>query len=166
LGIGPYSSSPSLNCHHGNFVMFNLNFSNLWLDVAKCFKGSSTGVITSILTLLVVIPIYRSRRCLRTPRLQGPRSESFIFGNTKKIFPSTNLGLVYQDWERTYGPVYEIPTGFGSNHVVLSDLKAITHLFSKDTTTYYLPARLSALGRKLVSVCSTAFSRAVSFISF
>jgi len=145
--------------------MFTLNFSDLWLDVAEYFKGNSR-MVTSILVLLVIIPIYRSRRGLRTPRLQGPRSESFILGNARKIFPSTNLSLVYQDWERTYGPIYEIPTGFGSKHVVLSDLKALTHLFSKDTMTYYQPARQKAMGRKLVSVCSTAFSRIVSLISF
>lgn len=127
-----------------------LDFSDLGLDIAQCFRGfNSTIMIASVLALLIIIPIYNSLRGLRTPRLQGPRSESFIFGNTRKIFPSTNLALVYQDWEQTYGPVYEIPTGFGSNHVVLSDLKAITHLFSKDTTTYCIPARTSALACKL-----------------
>ena len=140
--------------------MFNFNFGDLELDVAEHMKGfDSTKMITSLLALLIIISIYR--RGLRTPKLQGPRSESFIFGNNKKIFPSTNLAVVFQEWERTYGPVYEIPTGFGSNHVVLSDLKAITHLFSKDTTTYCLPARVSALACKLVSVCSTVFFRLV-----
>lgn len=129
--------------------MLNLNISHLGFDVAEYFKSlNSTRIITSILALLIIIPIYRRVRCLRTPRLQGPRSQSFIFGNTKNIFPSTNLALVYQNWERTYGPVYEIPTGFGSSHVVLNDLKAITQLFSKDTTTYCLPARQKAVTRK------------------
>jgi hypothetical protein len=140
--------------------MFNFDFIDLELDVAEHLKGfDSTKMIISLLALLIIISIYR--RGLRTPKLQGPRSESFIFGNTRNIFPSTNLTLVYQEWERTYGPVYEIPTGFGSNHVVLSDLKAITHLFSKDTSTYYLPARQKAVTRKSVRVCSTACSRTV-----
>ena len=132
-----------------------LNFSDLGLDIAQYFN--LTIMITSVLALLIVIPIYCSFRGLRTPRLQGPRSQNFIFGNTRNIFPSTNLTLVYKNWERTYGPVYEIPTGFGSSHVVLSDLKAITQLFSKDTTTYCMPARQKAVARKSVRICFTTF---------
>ena len=140
--------------------MFNLDFMDLaGLDVTEYIKGlNSTTTIISILALLIIIPVYRSFRGLRTPRLQGPPSESFILGSARKIFPSTNLALVYQDWERTYGPVYQIPLGFGSTHIVLTDLKALTHFFSKDTTTYYQPARQKDMGRKLVSVYSTAFS--------
>ena len=138
--------------------MFSFDLIDLGFDVTERFKGlNSTTLITFLLALVIIISIYR--RGLRTPKLQGPRSESFIFGNTRNVFPSTNLTLVYQDWERTYGPVYEIPTGFGSNHVVLSDLKAIIHLFSKDTSTYHLPARQKAVTRKSVRVCSTACSR-------
>ena len=146
--------------------MFDSSFSDLGLDVAEYFKGLNfTWMIASILPLLIIIPIYRSLRTFRTPRLQGPRSESFILGIAKKIFPSANLALIYQDWERMYGPVYEIPLGFGFTHVVLNDPKALTHLFSKDTTTYHQPARQKAMGRKLVSVYSTAFSQTVVLFS-
>ncbi|KAK2464514.1 hypothetical protein APHAL10511_003493 [Amanita phalloides] len=144
--------------------MSNLDFTGLWLDVtAKYLERNSTRlIVASIFTLLVVVPIYRSRRQgLGTSRLQGPRSESFIFGNTKKIFPSANLSLVYRDWERLYGPVYEIPTGIGSSHIVLSDPKAFSHIFSKDTTTYHVLAGTSALSKKLASILfySTFLSR-------
>ncbi|KAK2467617.1 hypothetical protein APHAL10511_000472 [Amanita phalloides] len=134
--------------------MFSLNFSDLWLDGAEYLKSNLTSKISSILALLVVVivAVYRRRRGLGTPRLQGPRSESFIFGKSKTVFPSTKLSVVYRDWERTYGPVYEIPTGFGSKEVILGDLKALIHLFSKDTTTYYQPARVKAVTRKTVRV--------------
>ncbi|KAK2467622.1 hypothetical protein APHAL10511_000477 [Amanita phalloides] len=130
--------------------MFNLNFSDLWLDSTEYLQGNLTSMVSSILALLVVVTIRRRCQGLRTPRLQGPRSESFIFGRSRKIFPSAKLSLVYRDWERTYGSVYEIPTGFGSKQVVLGDLKALTHLFSKDTTTYYQPARTKAVTRRTV----------------
>src|ERR1700733_2749054 len=139
--------------------LMRINFSDLWLDVTKYL---SLGTITSALALLVAIRIYQSRRRLRTPQLQGPRSQGFLFGITKKVFPSSDIGFVYQDWERTYGPVYEIPASFGSRHVVLSDPNAIAHFFSKDTTTYHQPAVQRAGGRRLVSVCPPAFSRASS----
>ena len=143
--------------------MPNITGIDLWLNVTNYLKLTPT---TSVLALLVAICIYQSCRRLRTPRLQGPPSQSIGFGITKKVFPSSDVGFVYQDWERTYGPVYEIPASFGSRHVVLSDPKAIAHFFSKDTTTYHQPAVQRAGGRRLVSVCPPAFFRVFSHISF
>jgi hypothetical protein len=110
----------------------------------------SVKYLTSALTVLVAVCIYQSRRGLRT-RLRGPPSPSFLFGVTKKLFPSSDIGVIYHDWERTYGPVYEIPASLGSSHVVLSDPKAIAHFFSKDTTTYYQPDLARAVAGPLVS---------------
>jgi hypothetical protein len=74
----------------------------------------SVKYLTSALAVLVAVHIYQSRQRLRTLRLRGPPSPSFLFGVTKKLFPSSDIGVIYHDWERTYGPVYEIPAGLGT----------------------------------------------------
>ena len=94
------------------------------------------------IVLLIVLAIYRSHRQPRTTRLRGPPSKSFFFGVAKDIFNSLDLSGMYGTWEKTYGPVYEIPSSLGSTILVLQDPKAITDLFSKDTTTYH-QSRLS-----------------------
>ncbi|KAK2463004.1 hypothetical protein APHAL10511_004991 [Amanita phalloides] len=132
--------------------MLNVNFVDLWPNVAQYFESNWTMLITSILALLALISVYRSSRCLRMPKLQGPHSGSIFFGNSSKVFVSSDLSSTYRDWERMYGPVYQMPASLGTIHVVLNDPKALTHLFSKDTTTYSEPPAQRYEGRKLVSV--------------
>jgi hypothetical protein len=136
---------------------------NLWIGVTQYFNLART---TSALAVLVAIRIYQSCRRPRTPRLRGPCSQSLLFGVTERLNPSPDLGVVYQDWEQTYGPVYEIPAGLGNTHVVLSDPKAITHILSYDTTTYHKPDVARTVARPLVSVCRLPFSRALGHIPF
>jgi hypothetical protein len=69
--------------------------------------------------------------------------------------------VVYHNWERTYGPVYEIPAGLSGTHVVLSDPKAIAHILSNDTMTYHKPEVARIVARPLVSVCRQAFTGAL-----
>ena len=87
--------------------------------------------------LAFLAAVYRSYLRPRTTKLVGPLSNDFIFGVTKDLFNSSNLGGMYRNWEKTYGPVYEIPSTFGSTILVLQDPGAITHLYSKDTSVYH-----------------------------
>ena len=108
-------------------------------------------IIVAILTL-VVLAIYRSYRRPRTTKLRGPPSKSFLFGVTKDLFNSCDLSGIYRNWERTYGPVYEMPSSLGSTILVLQDPKAITDLFSKDTTTYHQSRFSKALFKNVFMV--------------
>ena len=93
-------------------------------------------IAIGISVALVFLAIYKSYRRPRTTKLRGPPSNDFIFGINKELFNSSDLGVMYKNWEKTYGQVYEIPSMLGSTVLVLQDPGAITHVYSKDTTTY------------------------------
>ncbi|EPQ51852.1 cytochrome P450 [Gloeophyllum trabeum ATCC 11539] len=85
---------------------------------------------------LVYKLFHRIRRNTKTVRLNGPQSKSWIFGVGKYVSDQPDSGAVYEKWASEYGPVYEVPAGLGSRKVILTDTKAISHFFSKETTTY------------------------------
>ena len=107
-----------------------------------------TAIIISL--TLVVLATYRSYRP-RTTKLRGPPNNNFIFGVTKELFNAPDLATMYRNWEKIYGPVYEIPSTFGSTILVLQDPGAITHLYSKDTLTYHQNGLVKAVFGDMVS---------------
>ena len=119
------------------------------------FLGANPNVMIAIL-IAVVFAVYRSypSRRPRTTKLRGPPSKGFLFGVIKDLFKSTDLGGMYGNWEKTYGPVYEIPSCLGSTTLVLQDPKAITDLFSKDTTTYHQHRFYKVLFKTIMMVSS------------
>lgn len=96
---------------------------------------------------VVFLQMHRSRR--RMPRLIGPRHSSWLFGIGIK--QPSDLGVMYGNWEKEYGPVYEIPSSLGSKMLVLADPKAVAHLFAKDTYTYCQPEWFKYSIRSIVS---------------
>ncbi|KAF8075773.1 cytochrome P450 [Lyophyllum atratum] len=84
---------------------------------------------------LVFVHLARGRR-RRTTRLKGPPSKSYIFGVHKELFGSDDVGVIYENWEKEYGPVFEAPSHLGGRVVVLCDPKAITHYYANDTFRY------------------------------
>ena len=119
------------------------------------FLGANPNVM--IVTLIVVVfAIYRSypSRRPRTTKFRGPPNKGFLFGVTKDLFKSTDLGGMYGNWEKTYGPVYEIPSSLGSTILVLQDPKAVTHLFSGDATTYHQHKFYKVLFNTIMNVSS------------
>ena len=113
-------------------------------------------------TLAIVIPIsialvllalhLQSCRKVRPLRLRGPPSSSLIFGVTKEIWNSNDLGGLYGKWEKTYGPVYEIPSSLGSKILIVGDPKAIAHFWTGDTMKYHTLKFAKTFFRQLVSV--------------
>ena len=120
-------------------------------------RGACPNVMTMALICLplVVFAIYRYNRRQRTTKLRGPPSNDFIFGASKELFNSPDMGGMYKNWEETYGPVYQIPTTLGSTVIVLQDPGAITHMYSKDTLIYHQSRLDKAIFGGLVSVFRT-----------
>ena len=54
---------------------------------------------------------------------------------TREIFKGDS-GALYEGWAKEYGPVYQIPAPFGGRRVILTDPKAISHFYSKESSTY------------------------------
>lgn len=61
-----------------------------------------------------------------------------MFGVSKQIIESTDTAALYEAWAGKYGVVYEVPTTLGGRKIMLSDPRALTHLFSKDGWSYVL----------------------------
>ena len=109
-------------------------------------------VVIIICLMLVTLAIYQAYHRPRTTKFRGPPSKSFLFGVIKDLFGSPDLGGIYGNWEKTYGPVYEIPSILGSSILVLQDPKAVTDLFSKDTTTYHQIRLAKVIFRNIMMV--------------
>ncbi|PPQ88908.1 hypothetical protein CVT25_009143 [Psilocybe cyanescens] len=94
--------------------------------------------IVSILLILFVIVIHRLgvKPGSQTVRLRGPPKANFFFGVARLVRLSPHPHILYENWANRYGSVYHIPLLLGSEAVVVSDLKAVAHIFSKDTYTY------------------------------
>ncbi|KAF7324444.1 Cytochrome P450 [Mycena venus] len=69
-------------------------------------------------------------------KLNGPPSESLLFGLNRKVVGAPDSGLLYQEWAARYGPVFEIPTAFRGRKVILCDPKAVNHFYSMERTIY------------------------------
>ena len=134
---------------HTTFPVLN-NFSND-IDITT-FNPTKPAIVAGMFALLVAVLLYQQSSRLRTPKLRGPPSSSWLFGATQEIFESSDLGILYGNWEKKYGAVYEIPTGVGSRILVLADPKAIGHFFAKDTSTYHQPEVRKIMNRQFVRV--------------
>ena len=111
---------------------------------------------TTTITLSILIPfgLYQiNGRRPRTVKLNGPPSKDWIFGVNKELDEAPDVDLLYQSWERTYGPVYQIPTTFGTKLLISCDPKAIAYFYSKATTIYHQP-----------DLMRTTMSRSVGFM--
>ncbi|KAJ6615465.1 cytochrome P450 [Mycena sp. CBHHK59/15] len=80
-------------------------------------------------------------------KLNGPPSESFIFGVSQRIAKSTDGGILYQEWAAQYGPVYQIPTAFRGSRTILCDPKAVNYFYSMERSVYIK----SKLSRAVIS---------------
>ncbi|KAL5488446.1 hypothetical protein ACEPAI_6564 [Sanghuangporus weigelae] len=72
---------------------------------------------------------------VKTTKLKGPPSSSWIFGVTKEVFKGDS-GALYEQWAKEYGPVYQIPTPLGGRRTILTDPRAVAYFYSKETFTY------------------------------
>ncbi|KAI6100332.1 cytochrome P450 [Pisolithus sp. B1] len=73
----------------------------------------------------------------RTTKLRGPKSNNLLFGVSKELFESPDIGGMFEAWSKEYGVAYEIPMICGEKRIALCDPRAVAHLFSKDTWTYF-----------------------------
>lgn len=94
--------------------------------------------IACILLILSAITVHRLgiKPGPQKVRLRGPSKDNFLFGVARLIRLSRYPNIVFENWANRYGSVYRVPLILGSEAVVVSDLKAVAHIFSKDTYTY------------------------------
>jgi hypothetical protein len=141
---------------HTTFPVLNNFLNGIDLTTLNLRK---LAIVAGMFTLFVAVRLYQHRSRLRTPKLRGPPSSSWFFGATQELFETPDLGVLYGNWEKKYGPVYEIPSGMRSRMLVLADPKGIAHLFAKDTSTYYKPRWIKIFIRHIVNGASSGHPR-------
>jgi hypothetical protein len=89
------------------------------------------------LWLLTKVVCSLRRRAKSTP-LKGPPSKSLIFGNSRFLIGQNehDPSRVYEEWTEQYGAVFSTPIALGLTKVIVSDPKAIQHIYSMDTYRY------------------------------
>ena len=135
------------------------------LDSDDLGMNPNATTVIGICVALIILAVYRSYRRPRTTKLRGPPSNDFIFGANTELFDSPDVGGMYRNWEKTYGPVYQIPSTICSTIIVLQDPGAITHLYSKDTTKYHQFGLSKAIFGTLVSFPRTRKVILIQFLS-
>jgi len=125
-------------------------------DFGRTNPTLTIAILISITLVLLSLRL-QSRRKARPPRLHGPPSSSLIFGVAEEIFNSHDLAGLYGKWEKTYGPVYEIPSSLGSKILIVADPKAIAHFCAGDTTKYHTLKFAKTVFRELVSLKTRLF---------
>ncbi|KAJ7250417.1 cytochrome P450 [Mycena rebaudengoi] len=89
-----------------------------------------------LFSVLWVVARSLRRRGSSTTRLNGPPSQSFIWGLARYISQSLDASVVYEDWGKQYGHVFQIPVELGQKQIILLDPKALTHFYTSERTTY------------------------------
>ncbi|KAJ7031179.1 cytochrome P450 [Mycena alexandri] len=79
---------------------------------------------------------YVSRAGSLTTKLNGPPSQSRIFGLLRYRLDAPDISTDYEEWAARYGPVFEIPVMFGAKQIMLTDPKALTHCYNSERAVY------------------------------
>lgn len=100
---------------------------------------SITIVDISLLLLaswLVYKITFPAPKALKTTRLNGPPSQSLLLGCSKYLRDVPEPARIYEEWAEEYGPVYSVPSVFGSEKIMLHDPKALLHFYSREGFGY------------------------------
>lgn len=84
-------------------------------------------------TVYKLLQAWRTRA--KTTTLPGPPSESWLFGVSRQVF-NGDSGVLYEQWSKEYGPVFQVPGVMGQRRTVITDPKALAHFFGKQGVGY------------------------------
>ncbi|KAJ7250801.1 cytochrome P450 [Mycena rebaudengoi] len=90
----------------------------------------------TLLLLLLPLAVWLTARSLRrgstTTQLNGPPSQSLIWGLSDYSHKSPDISVDLEDWVKRYGPAYELPAEFGRKKIIITDPKAVVHFYSSE----------------------------------
>jgi hypothetical protein len=81
-----------------------------------------------LLGLSVLYLLYGKLTRNPVAELPGPKPESFIFGNLREYFEG-QAGEIDFEWQETYGDVVRYKGLLGEDRILVSDPKALQHIF-------------------------------------
>ncbi|KAJ7089567.1 cytochrome P450 [Mycena epipterygia] len=98
------------------------------------FGAADAGVL--LVSVSACYILFRRASHRRSTALKGPSSSNFFFGVMPYLMKAPDSGAVYEEWAAEYGSVFSIPSILGSRRIILTDPKAISHYFTKETYGY------------------------------
>lgn len=99
------------------------------ISAARIFDGLALAAGLLLLYLLLKSVHARSK----TTKLNGPPSDSWLFGVSKEVLLGDS-GAIFEKWTFTHGSVYQVAGPLGERRVVLTDPKAISHVYARMET--------------------------------
>lgn len=103
------------------------------------------------------------RTRFKTTQLCGPPSSHWFYGVSRDLYgtdPTKDPVQLIESWAREYGPVFQISILAGTKKIVVTDPKAITHVYSLDSWTYTHTSMTKRSFEMLVrNICSYSKSR-------
>ncbi|KAH6890097.1 cytochrome P450 [Coprinopsis sp. MPI-PUGE-AT-0042] len=105
------------------------------LSIPSSLQGVWRTDISWVLLLVLLRAVLKGRSKVKTTnaRTQEP---SWLFGMFPTMLKNNSPGALTEGWARDYGKVFRLPMPFGSQSIVICDVKAAIHFFSRDTFTY------------------------------
>lgn len=99
-------------------------------------KLSAASAAAAIAVSVGLYVRYFKSSTFKPTKLRGPPRTNFFFGYSREMFKLDECDPLCDKWEEEYGPVFEVPSVFGSSELLLADPKAVLHQFSMQTTIY------------------------------
>ncbi|KIL67056.1 hypothetical protein M378DRAFT_160034 [Amanita muscaria Koide BX008] len=108
------------------------------------FSGSillDSLVLLSLSLSLAKLVLKRRSSYFAFKLLRGPGSNNVLFGRLREVQGVVDdVAAVFDRWISEYGYVFKVPTGLGTNRIVISDPKAVAHVYANDSFGYLRPA--------------------------
>lgn len=86
-----------------------------------------------IVCLTIAYSIYKRWTRISISQVPGPESKSFLYGNLPELFQAQAAEVDFK-WQRMYGDVIRIRAPLGEDRLLISDPKALQHIYH--TTSY------------------------------
>ncbi|KAH8823452.1 cytochrome P450 [Flagelloscypha sp. PMI_526] len=100
---------------------------------------TKVGFVVAVLLLFYSLGTWLFSICRRfqiTTPLKGPERLHAIWGWTRAIIAADDVDQIYEGWVEKFGSAVAVPTMFWNQNIILTDPKAITHLFANDPEIY------------------------------
>ncbi|KAJ3514485.1 hypothetical protein NLJ89_g2346 [Agrocybe chaxingu] len=109
------------------------------------------SLILSFVSLALLAALYKIyRRLTRTPvsNIPGPEPESFVLGNLRQLI-QCQAGEIDFKWQELYGDVVRFKGPFGEDRLLVSDPKALQHIYQTSRYDFAKQAERREISRLL-----------------
>ncbi|KZT57219.1 cytochrome P450 [Calocera cornea HHB12733] len=99
---------------------------------------------------LALVLYQRASAKARSTSLRGPPRKSWLWGYNRELMAKITSGSSYEQWASEYGACFLLPVELGKQRLILTDPRAIHHIFTTKSYSYQRPEGLRLATRKLL----------------